>query len=47
MKVMNMNVRFKKEVKCHMFQINDNNRKVLFNTQHVPIMIALSLMVKN
>ena len=31
MKVMN-NVRFKKEVKCHMFQINDNNRKVLFNT---------------
>ena len=29
-----------------MFQINDNNKKVLFNTQNMPNMIASSLSVK-
>ena len=34
------------EIKGHVFQINDNNRKVLFNTPHVPNMITLSLTIK-
>ena len=34
------------EVKGYVFQINDNNRKVLFKTPHVPNMIDLSLTVK-
>ena len=44
---------FKIEVKGQVFQTNDNNRKVLFNTPHMPHydspmthMIALSLVVK-
>ena len=32
---------------CSKLIINDNNREVLFNTQHMPYMIVLSLTVKN
>ena len=35
------------EVEGNVFQINDNNRKVLFNIPHVPNMIALCLTIKN
>ena len=34
------------EVKGHVFQINDNNRNVLFHIARVPNMIAPSLTIK-
>ena len=37
---------FKKEVKDYVFQINNNERNVLFNAPHMPNMISLSLTLK-
>ena len=36
----------KRRSKVTCLKINDNNRKVLFNTPHMPNMIALSITVK-
>ena len=39
-------VRIIKKIKGQVFQINDNNRKVLFNKSQMTNMIALSLTIK-